>query len=150
MTEIYIGADHGGYELKEELKKYLSELGYQVEDVGNHQVDPQDDYPDFIIPVAQKVVENSDSLGIVLGRSGNGEQIAANKIKGIRAALCLSEKMAELARTHNDANVLSLGGDFVSVDEAKKIVKTFLETPFSQEERHSRRIDKIKVYENQP
>lgn len=144
--KIYIGSDHGGYQLKEELKGYLKELGYEVEDMGAHTLDPNDDYPDFVFPAAEAVAKNPGSVGIVIGRSGNGEVMAANKVKGIRAALCWNEEVARLARKDNDANVLSLGADFVSVGEAKKIVKTFLETPFSEEERHKRRIEKINNY----
>lgn len=144
--KVYIGSDHGGYQLKEELKGYLKELGYEVEDLGAHTLDPNDDYPDFVFPVAEAVAKESDSMGIVIGRSGNGEAIAANKVRGIRAALCWNEEIALKAREHNDANVLSLGADFVSVEEAKKIVKTFLETPFSEEERHKRRLQRIMDY----
>lgn len=147
MMKVYIGVDHGGYQLKEELKKYLSELGYAVEDVGAHELNPEDDYPDYVFPTAESVARNSGSMGIVIGRSGNGEAIAANKVKGIRAALCWNEEVAKKAREHNDANVLSLGADYISLDEAKNIVKTFLETPFSEEERHKRRIEKISEYE---
>lgn len=144
---VYIGSDHGGYQLKEDLKKYLVEFGYEVDDLGAYALDQEDDYPEFILPVVEKVVGDPDTLGIVLGRSGNGEAIAANKVIGARAALCLNTDMAKLAREHNNANILSLGADFVSLEDAKKIVKTFLETPFSNEERHKRRIEKITGYE---
>lgn len=144
---IYIGADHGGYKLKEELKKYLGEIGHEVEDMGAHELDPEDDYPDFVFPVAEKVAQNPGAFGIVIGRSGNGEAIAANKVKGIRAALCWSEEIAKKAREHNDANILSLGADYIDTEKAKIIVKTFLETSFSEEERHKRRIEKISKYE---
>ncbi len=140
---IYIGADHGGFELKEILKSYIAELGNEIEDMGANSLNPGDDYPDFIIPVAQKVAENPGSLGIVIGRSGNGEAIVANKVKGIRAALCLNEEMAKKAKEHNNANVLSLGADYISAEQAKSIVKVFLETPFSNDERHIRRLKKI-------
>ncbi len=147
---IYIGADHGGYQLKEELKAFLTKKGYEIEDLGAHTLDPQDDYPDFVIPTALRVAQSKpgEAMGIVIGRSGNGEAIASNKVKGIRAALCLSEEMAKKAREHNDANMLSLGGDFVDPETAKKIVETFLNTPFSNEERHVRRIQKIKEHES--
>ncbi|OGE33090.1 ribose-5-phosphate isomerase [Candidatus Daviesbacteria bacterium RIFCSPHIGHO2_02_FULL_36_13] len=145
---IYLGSDHGGFEFKEGIKKYLSEKGIEVEDLGAHSLDPADDYPDFIIPVAQKVTGNPGSLGIVLGRSGNGEAIAANKVKGIRAALCLNEEMAKKAKEHNNANILSLTGDYMSVEEAKKVVQAFLDTPFSGDERHIRRLKKITELEN--
>lgn len=144
---IFLGADHGGYQLKEELKKYLAGGGIKIEDVGAAILDPKDDYTDFIIPVARKVASDPNSLGIIIGRSGNGEAIVANKIKGARAALCLNEKMAEKARDHNNANVLSLGADYISLEDAKKIVQKFLDTPFSNEERHVRRFKKIEEIE---
>ena len=144
---IYLGADHGGFELKEEVKKYLAEHGVQTEDMGAYKMDPNDDYTDFIIPVSQKVASNPGSLGIVIGRSGNGEAIAANKINGIRAAVCLNEKMAEKTKDHNDANILSLGADYVTLGDAKKIVQKFLDTPFSNEQRHIRRLKKIEELE---
>jgi ribose 5-phosphate isomerase B len=145
--KVYIASDHGGFEYKEELKKYLKGKGYEVEDMGAHELDPKDDYTDFVFPLAMRVSKEEGSFGIVLGRSGNGEQIAANKVKGIRAVLCLNEVMAEKARDHNDANVLSLGADYVDLETAKKVVEVFLETPFSEAERHVRRIGKITNYE---
>ncbi len=145
--KIYLGTDHGGYELKEKLKVFLAELGFETVDMGTHTPNPGDDYPDFIFPAVEAVVGDSGSLGIVLGRSGNGEQIAANKVKGIRAALCLTNEMAKKAREHNDANVLAIGADLVSKDEAIDIVKTFIKTPFSGNERHVRRLQKIADYE---
>lgn len=144
---IYLATDHGGYELKEILKNWLKENSYDTKDLGAFSIDPNDDYPDFIIPLARKVSQEPDSLGIIIGRSGNGEAIAANKIKGIRAAVCLNEEMARKAKQHNDANILSLGADYISVDEAKNIAKMFLDTSFSNEERHVRRIKKIKEIE---
>lgn len=145
---IYIGADHGGYQLKEELKKYLGEIGHEVEDMGAHELNPEDDYPDFVFPVALRVAQSKphEAMGIVIGRSGNGEVITANKVKGIRAALCWNEEVAKKAREHNDANILSLSADYTDTETAKIIVKTFLETPFSEEERHKRRIEKISKY----
>ena len=106
--KVYIGADHGGFKLKEDIKGYLVDLGYQVEDLGAHEVNNEDDYPDFIFPVSQKVEGEKEAFGIVIGRSGNGEAIAANKVKGIRAALCTSPEMAKKAREPNDAHLLSL------------------------------------------
>lgn len=144
--KIFIGADHGGFQLKEELKGYLGELGFEVEDMGAYELVDGDDYPDYIIPVAQKTAENG-TLGIVIGRSGNGEAMAANKVKGARAALCRTVDDARLAKEKNDANILSIGGDFTSLEEAREVVKTFLETPFSDNERHARRIKKIADYE---
>lgn len=142
-----MGTDHGGFELKEEIKAWLKQDSIKFEDLGADSFNPDDDYPDFIIPVATKVASDSQSFGIVIGRSGNGEAIAANKVNGIRAALCLSEEMAKKAREHNNANIISLGADYISADEAKEMVKVFIETPFSNEERHIRRIDKIKKLE---
>lgn len=153
--KIYIASDHGGYQYKEELKKFLKDKGYEVEDLGNTRFDPEDDYPDFIFPLALRVAsantadrQGEQVFGIVIGRSGNGEAMAANKVKGIRTALCLSEKMAKKAREHNDADILSLGADYVSLEDAKKIADTFLTTSFSGEERHKRRLGKIKNYES--
>lgn len=144
---VYLGADHGGFDLKEELKKYLSELGYELTDLGAHNLDPNDDYTDFVIPVAQKVAQDPQNRGIVIGRSGQGEAIATNKIKGIRAAVCFSEEMARRTRDHNNSNILSLGADFIDTETTKTIVKAFLETPFSGEERHVRRLKKIEEIE---
>ena len=146
-VKVYIATDHGGYELKEILKNWLKEQGYEVEDMGAHTLDPQDDYPDFIVPLARKVAQNPDSLGIISGRSGNGEAIAANKIKGIRATICINVEMAKKAKEHNNANILSLGADYMSVEDAKKIVQKFLDTPFSNAERHIRRLKKIEELE---
>lgn len=145
--KVYLGADHGGYRLKEELKEYLSGLGYEIEDMGAYELDPDDDYPDFIFPVATNVSQNQESMGIVIGLSGNGEAIAANKVNGIRAALCMNENMTKKAREDNDANVLALGADFIDQETAKQITRMFLETPFSGEERHKRRINKIQNYD---
>ena len=144
---IYLASDHGGYELKELLKSFLKEEGFEAQDLGAYSLDPNDDYPDFIIPLARKVAQEPGSLGIISGRSGNGEAIAANKIKGIRAAVCTNEEMARKAKEHNDANILSLGADYMSIDQAKNVVKAFLDTPFSNDERHMRRIEKIKKIE---
>lgn len=146
---IYLGADHGGFNLKEVIKSWFTENHTPYQDLGASSFDPKDDYTDFIIPVAEKVAENQENLGIVIGRSGNGEAIAANKINGIRAALCLNETMAQKAREHNNANILSLGADYISEDDAKNIVKVFLDTQFSNEERHKRRLKKIEDIEQQ-
>jgi len=148
--KIYIGSDHAGYELKEKLKVFLGGLSYKVEDKGSFAYDPADDYPDFITPVAEAVSKEEGSFGIVLGASGEGEEMDANKVEGIRAAEFYGGNMeiVKLAREHNDANILSLGARFVSEDEAKEAVKIFLETPFCGEERHKRRIEKISEIEN--
>ncbi|WP_296139970.1 ribose-5-phosphate isomerase [uncultured Tessaracoccus sp.] len=143
---IHIATDHAAYELKNELVGRLREAGYDVVDHGASTFDAEDDYPTFIIPCAEAVVA-ADELGIVLGGSGNGEQIAANKVRGVRAALAWSPELASLARQHNDANVVALGGRFLDTEEAWQIVRAFLETPFSFAERHQRRIDAITAYE---
>ncbi len=149
--KIYIGTDHAGFELKEELKKFLKDLGCEVEDKGAYEFNREDDYPDFILPVVKAVAEDIakdlDSRGIVIGGSGQGEAIVANKVKKIRAAVVYDEYSAKMSREHNDANIVSLGTRTLSADKAKKLVKLWLETPFSNEERHKRRIEKIKTIE---
>jgi len=146
--KLYIASDHAGYWLKEDIKQDLRSYGHEVVDVGNNQYDPNDDYPDFVIACAEKVSGDYGAMGIVVGRSGNGEAMAANKVKGIRAVLCLSDDMAKLAREHNNANVMSLGSEFVDAHKAERIVAVFIDTPFPGEERHVRRTDKISSYEN--
>ena len=143
---IYIGADHRGFQLKEILKIFLKEIGYEVVDFGNDIYDENDDYPDFVLPVAKKVAENPEqNRGIVLGGSGQGEAIAANKVKGIRAAVFYGgpEEIIKLSREHNSANILSLGASFLSEEQARQAVRIWLETPFSGAERHKRRLEKI-------
>ena len=144
---IHIGADHAGLELKAELIKHLQSKGHEVTDHGPYQYDALDDYPDFCIPAAEAVAKDSNSLGIVIGGSGNGEQIAANKVKGIRAALAWNIATAKLAREHNNANVVAVGGRMHSIEECKAIVDAYLAEPFSNDERHVRRINKIAAYE---
>ena len=150
--KIYIGTDHAGFELKEELKMFLESLGCEVEDKGAFEFNEADDYPDFIFPVVKAVAEDivSDmvSRGIVIGGSGQGEAIVANKVKGIRAAVVYDEYSAKMSREHNDANIISLGNRTLSITKAKDLVKLWLETPFSNEERHKRRIEKIKAIES--
>ena len=145
--KIYIGADHTGFEIKEKLKIYLKELGlgYEVVDKGASKYDENDDYPDFIFPVAYAVAENSDSRGIIFGMSGQGEAMAANRVHGVRAAVFYggSEEIIKLSRADNDANVLSLGAKFLSESEAAAAVRLWLATPFPNEERHARRITKL-------
>lgn len=143
--KIYIGSDHAGYELKEKLKEYLMSLNYELEDKGAFTFVPTDDYPDFTKPVAESVASDTDSFGIILGGSGQGEQISANKVIGIRAIVYYGGNLeiVKLGREHNNANVISLGARFINEDEAKKALKIFIETPFSNEERHIRRINKI-------
>lgn len=146
--KIYIASDHGGFYLKEELKGHLQAKGYQVKDFGAYTFDSKDDYPDFIFPLAEEVAQKGKALGIVLGRSGSGEAIAANKIKGIRAVLCINPRHAQKAREHNHANVIALGADFVNATTAKKIVDAFLTFHPSSATRHTRRLGKIKKYES--
>ena len=146
--KIFIGADHAGFELKEKLKSYLLGNKYEVEDCGAYEFDKNDDYPDFIAKVAENVTANPFSYGVVLGKSGAGECIAANKIQGIRAILGFSKENVKLSREHNDANILSLGSVFINEELANELVKVFLETPFSNEERHKRRIEKISKLES--
>jgi ribose 5-phosphate isomerase B len=145
---IHIGSDHAGLELKAELVKHLHENGHDVTDHGPHEYDALDDYPDFCIPAAEAVAKDSSSLGIVLGGSGNGEQMAANKVKGIRAALAWSIETAKLAKDHNNANVIAVGGRMHEISFVKEIIDAFIASPFSNDERHIRRIKKISDFEN--
>ena len=145
---IHIGSDHAGLELKAELVKHLTANGHEVTDHGPHEYDALDDYPDFCIPAAEAVAKDPESLGIVLGGSGNGEQMAANKVKGIRAALAWSIETAKLSRDHNNANVIAVGGRMHGVSFVKEIIDTFIASPFSNDERHIRRIKKISDFEN--
>lgn len=138
---IPIGADHGGFNLKEEIIKHFSQLGYEFKDFGTHS-EESTDYPDYGHPVASYVEENDNTLGIVICGSGNGINMTVNKHKGIRGALCWSVEITELARKHNDANILTLPGRFITIEEGIKIVETFLNSEF-ESGRHQRRIDKI-------
>ena len=142
---IYIGSDHAGYELKEKIKIFLTEHGYKTLDKGAHKFDNEDDYPDFIIPVAEAVSKNPDSFGIVLGGSGEGEAMSANRIEGVRAAEYYGgdPEIVKVSRLHNNANILSLGARYISEDDAKEAILLFLETKFKEEERHVRRIKKL-------
>ena len=146
---IYLGSDHAGFELKGKIKRLLAELRVTYEDIGPHKFNSEDDYPDFIIPVTRKVVENPGSGGLIFGGSGQGEAIAANKIKGVRAALYYGGPMdiVKLSRTHNNSNILSLGARFVSEEEAVRAVKLWLDTGF-EGGRHERRIEKIGLAED--
>jgi len=144
---VYLGSDHAGYELKMHLVNHLTKQGHEVVDVGPHVYDPEDDYPAFCLHTGAKVVADEGSLGIVIGGSGNGEQIAANKIDGVRAALVWRTEIAQLARQHNDANIISLGAREHTLDEATSFVDTFLATPFSGNPRHARRIAQVADYE---
>jgi ribose 5-phosphate isomerase B len=144
---VHIGTDHAGFDLKRYLIDALTEDGHEVIDHGPHEYDAEDDYPVYCIPAAEAVVADPGSLCIVIGGSGNGEQIAANKVKGVRAALAHSAETAKLGREHNDANVVSIGGRMHSEEEALELVRIFLATPFSGEERHARRIRLMSEYE---
>ncbi len=144
---VYLGADHAGYELKVHLANYLAKQGYEVIDMGAHEFDPDDDYPPFCLHAGARVVADPGSLGVVIGGSGNGEQIAANKVVGVRAALAWSVETATLARQHNDANVVAIGARQHTLDEATEIIEAFLASPFSNGERHSRRITQVAEYE---
>jgi ribose 5-phosphate isomerase B len=146
-VRVFIGTDHAGLEFKENLKRALSDAGHEPVDCGAFEYDAQDDYPPFCFAVGERVVTEPGSLGVVIGGSGNGEQIAANKVPGVRAALVWNHDTAELARQHNDANVVAVGGRQHSVEEATELVLTFLATPFSEEERHVRRIGLVSDYE---
>jgi ribose 5-phosphate isomerase B len=144
---IHIGSDHAGLEFKNRIVEHLKAAGHNVVDHGPHTYDPLDDYPVFCIPAAEGVVNDPGSLGIVLGGSGNGEQIAANKVKGIRAALVWSHETAVLAREHNNANVAAIGGRMHTEEFALELVDKFISTPFPGDERHLRRIKLVGKYE---
>jgi ribose 5-phosphate isomerase B len=141
---VSMGADHRGFELKDKIKKYLEKLGHQVTDFGTNSSDSVD-YPDFCFKVAESVARGEANFGITVCWTGNGMNIAANKVTGIRSALCLNEEMAMLARAHNNANVLALAAKFVPEELARKILDAWLSTEF-EGGRHSRRLDKIEDY----
>jgi ribose 5-phosphate isomerase B len=149
---FHLATDHAGMELSAHLLSHLTAAGYEVLDHGPRSYDPEDDYPSFCIDAAEAVVADQaagvEALGIVLGGSGNGEQIAANKVRGVRAALAWSLDTARLARQHNDANVVAVGGRQHSVEEATSIIDAFLAEPFSGAERHSRRIAQVARFED--
>lgn len=145
---IHIAADHAGFELKQHLVEHLRAAGHDVTDHGAYVYDPQDDYPEVCFAAAEAVVAEPGSLGVVIGGSGNGEQIAANKVPGVRAALAWNTTTARLGRAHNDANVVAVGGRQHSLEEAVEIVDAFLDEPFSGDARHQRRIDQLAAYES--
>jgi ribose 5-phosphate isomerase B len=145
---VHLGSDHAGFELKAHLAEWLSGQRYDVVDHGPVEYDPVDDYPPFVLRAAQAVVNDPGSLGVVVGGSGNGEQIAANKVRGVRAALAWNDDTAGLAREHNDANVLSVGARMHTLDEATRLVERFLTTGFTGDERHVRRLEMIGHYES--
>ena len=144
---VYLGSDHAGFELKATLVEHLTGLGHEAFDCGALSYDPADDYPAPCIAAASRTVADQASLGIVIGGSGNGEQIAANKVRGVRAALVWSEETARLAREHNDANIISLGARNHPVEDLLRFVELFLDTPFSHDPRHVRRIAEVAAYE---
>lgn len=144
---IYLGADHAGFELKNHVKAHLEAAGHEVTDCGAHVYDAADDYPAFCVEAARRVVADEGSLGFVFGGSGNGEQIAANKVPGARCALGWSVETAQLARQHNNAQLLGIGGRMHTTEQALEIVDAFVTTPWSGEPRHQRRIDLLTEYE---
>lgn len=157
---IYLGSDHGGFDLKEKIKKWLTFWGYAWEDLGNTLYEKEDDYPQFAISVAQKVAQKEKEgkthplpwkerpKGIICCRSAAGMVMAANKVRGARAATAFDLRSAKHCREHNDVNVLALSGDWLEEYQAKKILKTWLETEFTGEERHTRRLKQIEEFEN--
>ena len=145
---VHLGSDHAGLELKDHLVGWLREQGHEPVDHGPFVYDAQDDYPVFCLRAAEEVVRDEGSLGVVIGGSGNGEQIAANKVKGVRAALAWSDETAALARQHNDANVISIGGRMHTVAEMTRFIGIFLRTDFTGEPRHARRIGMLADYES--
>ena len=144
---VHLGSDHAGFELKAAIVRRLTELGHEPVDHGPEQYDALDDYPPFVLRAARATAAEPGSLGIVLGGSGNGEAIAANKVQGVRCALAWSEETARLGREHNDANVVSLGARMHDEATALQLVEAFLATPYSGEDRHTRRIDMLSAYE---
>jgi ribose 5-phosphate isomerase B len=146
-VRVYLGSDHAGFELKSALIEWLASAGHEPVDCGPQSCSPEDDYPPYVMRAAQRAVDDPGSLGIVIGGSGNGEQIAANKIPGVRAALAFSDETARLARQHNNANVLSLGAREYPVADAVGFAQVFVQTPFSGKPRHVRRLDMITEYE---
>lgn len=144
---VHLGSDHAGYQLKQHLVRWLAEQGHDVADHGPSEYDADDDYPAFCLRAAEAVAAESGSLGVVVGGSGNGEQIAANKVTGIRAVLAWSEETAALGRRHNDANVVSVGARMHAAEEVIRFVGVFLSTSFSHDQRHARRIDMLSRYD---
>ena len=144
---VHLGSDHAGFELKAELITWLADHGHEPVDHGAHEYDAEDDYPPFCIAAAQAAVDEPGSLAVVIGGSGNGEQMAANKVRGARAALAWSAEVASLARQHNNAQVVAVGARMHTTEEATAIVDAFLTTEWSGAERHQRRIDMLLAYE---
>jgi ribose 5-phosphate isomerase B len=146
-VRVYLGSDHAGFELKARLVDHIRSLGHEPVDCGPHRYDADDDYPPFVLLAASRTAADPGSFGIVLGGSGNGEAIAANKVRGVRCALAFSDDTARLAREHNNANVLSLGARMYDEATALRFAELFLSTPFSDEPRHARRIGQLSGYE---
>jgi ribose 5-phosphate isomerase B len=146
-VRVYLGSDHAGYELKNQLVEHLTAAGHEAVDCGPPDYDPDDDYPPYVMLAASRVAGDPGSVGIVLGGSGNGEAIAANKIRGVRCGLAFSDDTARLTREHNDANVLSLGARMYDEATALRFTDLFLATPFSGDERHVRRVRQLSGYE---
>lgn len=144
---VHVGADHAAFECKNALVSHLRERGHEVVDHGPHDYDPDDDYPHFVLPAARAVADDPEAFGLVLGGSGNGEQIAANKVRGVRAVLAYDVETARLGREHNDARIVSIGARMTTPELATEILDVFLATPFSHDDRHARRIALIDAYE---
>ena len=145
---VHLGGDHAAHDLLLDLVAHLQSAGHDVTNHGPHDYDALDDYPVFVLRAAEAVAADPGSLGVVLGGSGNGEQMAANKVSGIRAALCYDDELAQLAREHNDAQVISIGARMTTPEQARSMVDTFLGTAFSGDERHRRRIAMVSAYES--
>jgi ribose 5-phosphate isomerase B len=147
VVRVYLGSDHAGFELKTHLLAHLADQGHETVDIGPTVYDAEDDYPPFCIATGLAVLADPGSLGIVIGGSGNGEQIAANKVPGIRASLAWSVETARLGRLHNNAQIVAIGARMHTPDEAAELADAFLATEFSGEARHARRIDLLTEYE---
>jgi ribose 5-phosphate isomerase B len=147
MARVHLGGDHAAFDLLHDLAAFLEGEGHEVTNHGPVVYDAQDDYPVFVLRAAEAVAGDPGSFGVVLGGSGNGEQMASNKVTGIRAALCYDVELARLAREHNDAQVISIGARMTTTETARAMVATFLATPFSGDPRHVRRIDMVAAYE---
>jgi ribose 5-phosphate isomerase B len=145
---IALGSDHAGYDLKQRVRQWLEQRGAVVLDVGPHALEPADDYPDYARQVGESVAHGEAGLGVMICSTGVGSCIAANKVPGVRAALCSDPFCARMSKAHNDANVLCLGANVVGTDLAREIVNTWLDTPFSGDERHQRRVDKVRRIES--
>lgn len=144
---LYLASDHGGFKLKERIEKHLKEKGYDVVDLGPEKLDPGDDFPDFVVPLAHKVAENPENKGIALCRNGVGVEVTANKVHGVRAALSWNPKHAASSRRDDDSNVLALPADYIDQKKVVEIVETWLSTPYAKQQRFERRLKKIKKEE---